>query len=423
MRDEKLYTGTTDWLIIMLYIIIASIGVLSVYSSTYDSNLEGFDFSSKYGKQILWFGISIASGFVLFLFDARFFNVFAWLIYGIFISLLLATLFVGSEMFGSKSWINIGGFSIQPAEFGKLGTALALAKYLGEYGVNIKSWNNRIKAAAIIFIPMALVLLQGDAGSALVFLSFLLVLYREGLPGFILVIGLATILVFIMTLIFGPVPVLMVVSFFSLILIALNYKRKQLVALLIVIIAGVAVTTFSVEYVFDNVIKEHQKKRILVTLKMLDDPKGIGYNVTQSKIAIGSGGLWGKGFLQGTQTKGDFVPEQSTDFIFCTIGEEFGLVGTWLLVLLYTILIIRVFFVAERQKNRFSRVYCYGVGAILFIHFAINIGMAIDLMPVIGIPLPFISYGGSSLFAFTILLFLLIRLDANRENELDTLGL
>lgn len=422
MRDEKLYSGSTDWLLVLLYLFIAGIGLLSVYSSSSEGAGFAFDLSTKYGKQFMWFAISITFGFLLFLFDARFFSFFAWLFYIISILMLMAVLFVGSEMFGSKSWISIGGFSIQPSEFAKLGTAIALARYLGEYGVDLRKWSFRLRALAIIGLPMAFVLLQGDAGSSLVFLCFSLVLYREGLPGYLLVAGIALIVIFVLTLIFDSIAVVLMVTFLAFIVIALNYKRKQIVTLMLIIVGVVAVMSFSVDYLVQNVLKEHHRKRILVTLKMLEDPKGIEYNVIQSKIAIGSGGLWGKGFLQGTQTKGDFVPEQSTDFIFCTIGEEFGLVGSWTLVLLYTLLIVRIFFTAERQKTRFGRVYGYGVGSILFMHFMVNIGMAIDLMPVIGIPLPFISYGGSSLFAFTILLFLLIRLDANRENELDSMG-
>lgn len=422
MRDEKLYTGSTDGLLVLLYIIIACIGLLSVFSSSSEGAGLAFDLSTKYGKQFMWFVISITCGFLLFLFDARFFSFFAWLFYALSLILLMAVLFVGSEMFGSKSWINIGGFSIQPSEFAKLGTALALARYLGEYGVDVRKWSFRIRALAIIGLPMSFVLLQGDAGSSLVFLCFFLVLYREGLPGYLLIAGLAMVVIFILTLMFDAIAVVLMFAFLTFIVIALNFKRKQIISLMMIVLGVVAVMSFSVDYLFENVLKEHQRKRILVTLKMLEDPKGIEYNVIQSKIAIGSGGFWGKGYLQGTQTKGDFVPEQSTDFIFCTIGEEFGLVGSWTLVLLYTLLIVRIFLVAERQKTRFGRVYGYGVGSILFMHFWVNIGMAIDLMPVIGIPLPFISYGGSSLFAFTILLFLLIRLDANRQNELDSMG-
>ncbi len=422
MSEEKLYTGTTDWLLVIFYLMLAGIGLVSVFSSSSEGMGLMLDLSTKYGKQALWLVISLTVGFGLFLFDVRFFSFFSWLFYAVGIGLLAAVLVVGSEMFGSKSWINIGGMSIQPAEFAKLGTAIALARYLSEYGVDVRKWKFRINALIIIGIPMALVLLQGDAGSSLVFMSFFLVLYREGLPGYLLIAGISVILIFILTLFFDAIAVILMFGGIAFIIIALNYKRRSIVTLMMALIATVAAISFSVDYVVNNVLKEHQKKRILVTLKMLEDPKGIEYNVIQSKIAIGSGGIWGKGFLQGTQTKGDFVPEQSTDFIFCTIGEEFGLLGSWLLVLLYTALLIRVFFVAERQKNRFGRIYGYGVGSILFIHFFINIGMAIDLMPVIGIPLPFISYGGSSLFAFTLLLFLLIRLDANRHNELDAMS-
>lgn len=422
MNEEKIYTGSTDWLLVIFYLLLASIGLISVFSSSSEGMGLTLDLSTKYGKQALWLVISLTVGFGLFLFDARFFSFFSWLFYALGVTLLAAVLVVGSEMFGSKSWINIGGMSIQPAEFAKLGTAIALARYLSEYGVDVRKWKYRINALIIIGIPMGLVLLQGDAGSSLVFLSFFLVLYREGLPGYLLIAGVSAILVFILTLFFDAIAVILMFGGIAFVIIALNYKKKSIVTLMIALVASVAAISFSVDYVVNNVLKPHQKKRILVTLKMLEDPKGIEYNVIQSKIAIGSGGLWGKGFLQGTQTKGDFVPEQSTDFIFCTIGEEFGLIGSWLLVLLYTAMLVRVFFVAERQKNRFGRIYGYGVGSILFIHFFINIGMAIDLMPVIGIPLPYISYGGSSLFAFTILLFLLIRLDANRHNELDAMG-
>jgi rod shape determining protein RodA len=422
MREEKIYSGSTDWPVIILYLMLCSIGVMSIYSSSYETGGSLFDFGTKYGKQLLWFGISLAAGFSLFLFDSRFFNVFAYLFYAIFLGLLLIVLLVGRETFGSKSWIEIGGFSLQPSEFAKLGTALALGRYLSEYGTDVRKWSHRLKAIMIICVPMLMVLLQGDAGSSLVFMAFVFVLYREGLPGFILVLGFGLALIFVLTLLFGPGIITMVAFFICLIFASFGFRRKQLLALLLVIVVVVAACSFSVQYVFDNALKVHQKKRILVTLKLLDDPKGFGYNVNQSKIAIGSGGFWGKGYLQGTQTKGDFVPEQTTDFIFSNIGEEFGMVGTWLLVILYTMLLVRIVFIAERQKNRFNRIYCYGVASILFFHFAVNIGMAIDLLPVIGIPLPFLSYGGSSLLAFTLLLFLLVRLDANREHELDTIG-
>lgn len=429
MRRNKGFIDNVDWFLILLFFIAVFAGWLNIYSAVYNDDFQSiFDTSQRYGKQLLWIGTSVLlASFVLFI-DERFFSTFAYLIYGVVILLLVLVIFIGAETKGATSWFAIGGFKIQPSEFSKFATNLALAKYLSTLNTRLQKLETKVVAALIVGLPAVLILLQNDTGSALVYGAFILVLYREGLSGNFLLIGLVAAILFILTLFMNsatyelPFDIelqgtyLLMGSIF-LILLFLYYlnrrKKRILLPILAIFIACVGLIK-SVDYVFENVLEPHQSKRINVLLGIESDPKGAGYNVNQSLIAIGSGGFTGKGYLEGTQTKYDFVPEQSTDFIFCTIGEEWGFVGSFFVVALFITLLLRILFLCSRQRSNFARVYGYGVAAILFFHFAINIGMTIGLAPVIGIPLPFFSYGGSSLWSFTILLFIFIKMDADR---------
>ena len=408
-----------DWLTLVLYYAFVTAGLLCIYASVYkDTHPMIYDTSMNYGKQVIWIGIASFLGLLILLVDEKFFYAFSYPIYVMTILMLIAVLLLGTTVKGSSSWIEIGGFRMQPAEFAKFGTALALARYLG--GFNIKFSDRKVQyiSGAMILLPMAIILMQNETGSALVFASFIFVLYREGLPGYFLFIGFMMALLGVLALVFPSLYLIIAIGAIAgLFTLIIRRNRQNLL-----IVAGVALLACayvsSIGYAFENILQAHQKSRINVLLGKEVDLKGAGYNVQQSKIAIGSGGLLGKGFLEGTQNKFRFVPEQSTDFIFCTIGEEYGFVGSVVFIILYILLLWRILVMAERQRQKFNRIYGYCVASILFFHFAINIGMTLGLLPVIGIPLPFFSYGGSSLLSFTILLFIFIRLDANRQNEL-----
>ncbi len=424
MTDNRNHIiGKVDWLLLLIYFALVLIGWFSVFSAKYDEMRPSiFDMSQVYGKQILWIGASMFVGFLVLLVDAKFFNAFAFWIYCLILIGLVGVLAYGTATKGATSWISLGGgMKLQPSEFAKLGTALAVANYLGRLDVDLGKRKTRIATYAIILAPMALVLLQNDTGSAIVFVSFLFVLYREGSPGagLVMLLGVLAVLLFVLTLIWSQKIMYVIIA--ALFVLTLTFhligKRRNWMRI-VVIYACMAAFVFSVHFAFFKVLQTHQRTRIEVMLGMKDDPRGAGYNLHQSKIAIGSGGLWGKGFLQGTQTKYDFVPEQHTDFIFCTVGEEGGFKGTFVVVLLYVALLVRIVTLAERQRSAFSRIYGYAIAGIFFVHFAINIGMTIGLVPVIGIPLPFLSYGGSSLLAFTIMLAIFVKQDANRLNIL-----
>lgn len=413
-RERNIY-GKIDWLTVWIYMILVLMGWVSVYSSVYDETHSSIlDISQRYGKQMIWIVAAGAIAFMIMLIDAKVFSAFAYIIYGVSILILLVVLVIGTEIAGSKSWFQIGGVAIQPAEFAKFTTCLALARYLSSYATDMNILRTKVVAIALIFLPSILILLQNDTGSAIVYVALILVMYREGLSGYFLISGVIVVVLFVMTLLINQYIMTLILTLLAFLLYYFNKMlRKKWWLVIAIWIASVSVV-FTVDYVFDNFLEEHQKTRINVLLGKESDPKGAGYNVNQSKIAIGSGGLLGKGFLQGTQTKYNFVPEQSTDFIFCTVGEEWGFVGSAVVVSLFVLLLYRLVKMAERQRSDFSRIYGYGVISILFFHFVINIGMTIGLVPVIGIPLPFFSYGGSSLWAFTILLFIFIKLDANR---------
>jgi len=415
MREQKNTFANIDWILVLMYLVLVLMGMANIYAAVYnEAHNNLFDISQSYGKQLIWIAISFVIALFLLIIDAKFFSQFAYLIYIVCIFMLLVVLGMGHVISGSRSWIKIGSFALQPAEFAKFATCLALAKYLSSPDTNLKHFRDKAIPMIILLIPMLMIFLQNDTGSALVFFAFALVMYRKGLSGKLLLIGVIVTILFLTTLLFDALIVAGVIAGIALVLLFfIRRNRKNILSLVGLLVLTVGFV-FTVNYAFNNILELHQKTRINVLLGKEIDLKGAGYNVNQSKIAIGSGGLIGKGYLNGTQTKYNFVPEQSTDFIFCTIGEEWGFAGSLAVIALFISLFIRLIIVAERQRSEFSRLYGYGVASILFFHFLVNIGMTIGLAPVIGIPLPFFSYGGSSLLAFTLLLFVFIKQDSGR---------
>lgn len=472
LKRNSVWTNI-DWLTVLIYLAMVFLGWISIYASVYNAEHHSIiDISQRYGKQLIWIGTAFLIAFTVLLIEKDFYVFFSYIIYGLVILSLIIVLFTGIEVNNSRSWITIGSFSFQPSEFGKFATGLALAKYMSSFGFKLRRFQSILIISAIILLPILLILLQNDAGSAIVYFSFILVLYREGMSGVVIFFGSLIVVLFIFSLVMpgttlflimagiavlafiasnpGMKNFLRVAVIFSVALIlpaGIDYilkaglKQENLLAaglipggiiifiyslrkkfskyaLISLILVCSVVFSLSVDYAFNNLLEPYQRVRINELMGISSDPLGSGYNVNQSKIAIGSGGMWGKGFLKGTQTKFDFVPEQSTDFIFCTVGEEWGFTGTFVVISLFTILLVRLIILAERQRSSFSRIYGYSVAVIIFSHFMINVGMTIGIMPVIGIPLPFFSYGGSSLWAFTILLFIFLRLDAARLDQL-----
>ena len=417
-----------DWLSVLIFVLLVGIGWVNIYSSTFTQDQGSvFDLSQLYGKQLVFIGFSLlAIGLVMGL-EASFYERFSSLFYLISLVLLLGLFVFGKTIAGATSWYALGFFNLQPSELAKAATALALAKYLSDIQTDIKRRKDQLYALLIIVLPALLIIPQPDPGSALVFFALIFVLFREGLPLWYLLLALLAIVLFITTLMFGTVWVAIGLG----LIIGVFYMLKKpsyKVPILPVaaLFAASLLFSLSVRFVFENVFEQRHRDRFSLWLRLEKDPnkleeirKTIGYNTYQSEKAIESGGLWGKGFLEGTRTKGDFVPEQHSDYIFTTVGEEWGFVGTTAVVLLFTLLLLRLVHLAERQKNPFTRMYGYGVVSILLIHYFINIGMVIGVLPTIGIPLPFFSYGGSSLIGFTMLLFIFLRLDANRLNEWD----
>ncbi len=415
-----------DWLTIFIYIALVTIGWVNIYSSTFtDAEPSIFNFGTLHGKQLFFIGVSIISVIVIMALEASFYERFSSLLYIVSMVLLLGLFVLGKSIAGATSWYDLGFFNLQPSEFTKVATALALAKYLSDIQTDIKRRKDQLFALGIILLPAILIIPQPDPGSALVFFALIFVIFREGLPLYYLVIGLLTILVFVATLMFGTIWIaiilgLLIVLFFLL-------KKKKFKAPIFPLISVVVITilfSLSVDFVFNNIFEQRHRDRFSLWLRLEKDPnkleqirKTIGYNTYQSEKAIESGGFFGKGFLEGTRTKGDFVPEQHTDYIFSTVGEEWGFVGTATVILLFTLLFLRLVYLAERQKTAFPRMYGYGVISILLIHYFINIGMVIGILPTIGIPLPLFSYGGSGLLFFTILLFIFLKLDSNRLKE------
>jgi len=476
-RNTPLYKRI-DWITIIVYLVLIFFGWISVYGASYDfeNPTSIFDFNQRAGKQFIWIMTAFAIAGMIMLIDAKIYNYFAYFIYGGIIFLLFITIFIAPDLRGSRSWIVIGPVNFQPAELAKVATALAIARFMSSYNYRFHSWKNILPVLGLVFLPIMLILLQRETGSSLVFLAFFLAFYREGMKGIIILLGLLSIVLFVVVIRFsvveignGSLGILIAMAILLLIqlmyawiferdnkqgvmvllgacltgiiayflffifkininfnyvavgiviassifwgVLALFFRKKRYWAIVLISFASV-LFCFSADYIFEKVLEPHQRNRIMIVLNMKEDLRGDGYNVNQSKIAIGSGGFLGKGFLNGTQTKLKYVPEQDTDFIFCTVGEERGFVGSIVMIGLYAFLLIRLLKIAERQRDDFARVYGYCAVSILFFHFVINIGMVLGLMPVIGIPLPFFSYGGSSLWSFTILLFIMLKLDS-----------
>lgn len=410
-----------DWISIIIFAVLVIMGWLNIYSSSLSSvgdDVSIFDFTQIYGKQMLFILFTIPLIFIVLFVEAKFYEKFSIVIFAISILSLIGLFAFGKTIAGQRCWYAIGSFTLQPSEFAKAATSLALAKYLSDVQINLKEVNRQIQVLIILFLPVMLILPQPDPGSALIYSVFFIVLFREGMPGWYLLTGFIAILLFVLTLATNNPFIVIAIA---VVVLTINYFRSRLVdrniiasAILLVMVSAFS---FSVSYVFDNVFKQHHRDRFNILLGKEVDMKGVGYNTNQSEIAIGSGGLFGKGYLEGTQTKGGFVPEQHTDYIFTTVGEEWGFLGCIIVIGLFVGLILRIVYLAERQKTKFSRVYGYCVAGILFIHFFVNIAMVVGIFPTIGVPLPFFSYGGSGLWGFTILLFIFLKMDANKVNE------
>ena len=414
MRFKSHIFDKVDWWTVLMYAALVIIGWLNVYAALFNENYELIDFSQKYGRQLIWISIGFLIAIFILFFNWKFFEGFAYLIYLLSLLSLIGVLLFGIEVNGAKSWFDFGLIRIQPGEFAKVACCLALAKFLSRLNMSLEKTKNKIIATALILLPVFFITLQNDTGSALVYSTFILVLYRFGLPATLLIIGIVTTILFVTSIIVSKIVLIMILSIIAIFFFIISSRKLReliIISSLLVICIGFI---FSVDYAFERVLEPHHVTRIKVLLGQESDPHGSGYNVNQSMIAIGSGGLTGKGYLNGTQTKFNFVPEQSTDFIFCTIGEEWGFIGSTFLLLLFLAFLFRLLYLAERQRSVFSKVFGYGVVSIFFLHIAINVAMTIGLAPVIGIPLPFISYGGSSLWGFTILLFIFLNLDSYR---------
>ncbi|RKR09726.1 rod shape determining protein RodA [Flavobacterium sp. 90] len=410
MKNQSV-KNNLDWISVFIYIALVTLGWLNIYSSSLLST-EG-----TYQKQLIFIGCTIPLIFVVLFVDGKFYEKYASIIFGVALLSLAGLFLFGKTIAGQRCWYAIGSFTLQPSEFAKAATSLALAKYLSDTQINLKETNRQIQALAIVFLPVLLILPQPDPGSALIYSIFIIVLYREGLPSWYVWTGFITILLFVLTLVLEPYAVILIA--FG-VLAIIHFKGRVVdrnIILSGILLAVISAFVLSVDYVFDHIFKQHHRDRFNILLGKTVDMKGIGYNTNQSEIAIGSGGWIGKGFLEGTQTKGGFVPEQHTDYIFTTVGEEWGFVGSLVVIALFVGLFLRVIYLAERQKTKFSRVYGYCVAGILFTHFFVNIAMVIGIFPTIGVPLPFFSYGGSGLWGFTILLFIFLKMDANKVNE------
>ncbi len=420
-RDDDI-SGKLDWTTILLFMALVTLGWLNIFAAIYDetANQTIWDLSLSSGRQLMFIAASAVIVIAIIIIDVRFYETFAYLFYGLILVLLFLVPFIGKEVGGNKAWIGIGSFGVQPSEFAKFITALAVAKFIGSVGFRMDNLRSQAILFALIGVPIILIQLQKDTGTALVFTSFVFVYYREGMSPFLLIVGICAATIFILTLLV-PNQLYLHAAIAVVLILLISFGKKKFKRIAVLTIGALLISGVieSVDYVVTDVLKPHQQNRVKVLVNPDIDPLGVGWNVTQSKIAIGSGGFIGKGFLKGTQTKFDFVPKQSTDFIFCTIGEEFGWIGSLVVIGLFATLLLRVIFLAERQKSRFARAYGYSVACILFFHFAINIGMTVGLFPVVGIPLPFFSYGGSSLWGFTILLFILLKLDSHRSQVLQ----
>jgi len=424
MNLNRAHSFQLDWMVVMIYFALVLFGYFNIVSASTDGAFTSyFDLSKPYGKQTVFIGLSIISIVLILSIDAKFYERFASIIYLISM-IVLAGLFVfGKKVNGAMSWYEIGGATLQPSEFAKFATALALAKYISDLQTNIKDSIDQFRAALIVAVPAVLILLQNDAGSTLVFAGLIFVFYREGIPQKYILFGASLLIITVATLKFSALIVTSIIATFIVIYQLFFKRKKKKLTLSVLILIFCSGLSFGTEWSFDNILQKHQKDRIEVWLKLEKDPeklkimkRNISYNLNESEKAIRSGGLTGKGFKEGTRTKGKFVPEQHTDYIFSTVAEEWGFLGSSAVVTLFMLLIGRILFLAERHKSQFSRAYGYGVASIIFVHFLINIGMVMGLIPTIGIPLPFFSYGGSGLLSFTILVFIFLKLDANRLN-------
>ncbi|MFG4001139.1 rod shape-determining protein RodA [Flavobacterium aquidurense] len=410
MKNQSI-KNNIDWISVFIYTALVILGWLNIYSSSLLST------DGTYQKQLIFIGCTIPLIFIVLFVDGKFYEKYASIIFGVSLLSLAGLFLFGKTIAGQRCWYAIGSFTIQPSEFAKAATSLALAKYLSDTQINLKDVNRQVQALAIVFLPVLLILPQPDPGSALIYSIFIVVLYREGLPSWYVWTGFITILLFVLTLVLEPYAVILIALG---VLIIVHFKGRAVdrnIILSGILLAIISAFVLSVDYVFDHIFKQHHRDRFNILLGKTVDMKGIGYNTNQSEIAIGSGGWIGKGFLEGTQTKGGFVPEQHTDYIFTTVGEEWGFAGSIVVIALFVGLLLRVIYLAERQKTKFSRVYGYCVAGILFTHFFVNIAMVIGIFPTIGVPLPFFSYGGSGLWGFTILLFIFLKMDANKVNE------
>ena len=473
MKSQNNIILSLDWITILIYLTLIMLGWINIYAAVYSEEHQSIlDMGQQYGKQLIWIVAGVFLAICVLIIDSKFYVAFAYHIYVFVLVLLVAVLFLGREVNGARAWFEVSGVALQPAELGKFATSLAIAKFMSQFGFKMNGAKSYLVLGALMTLPALLILLQNDTGSALVFAVFFLVFYREGLPDIILIGGFTAIILFILALLWTQLQILILLIVVSLLLFTFlrqSYKDgiiafvitsliygtlfalknitgfdattfhllviTSILMIIIFVIYGFAkhirqawvvllffifsiAITLSVNYFYRNILISHQRDRVDNLLGIKNDLLGAGYNVHQSKIAIGSGGILGKGFLKGTQTKYNFVPEQSTDFIFCTVGEEWGFLGTTVVIMLFLALLIRLIYLAERQRSSFSRIYGYGVASILFFHIMINISMTIGLAPVIGIPLPFFSYGGSSLWSFTVLLFIFVKLDASRTKNL-----
>ncbi|HEY6162639.1 MAG TPA: rod shape-determining protein RodA [Bacteroidia bacterium] len=417
IRQRKSIFQDVDWIMLLLYLVMVVLGWLNIYAAVYNEEHKSIlDTTQRYGHQMLFIGGAFVIAFIILFIDGNLFATFAYPLYGVVMFACVAVIFLSHDISGSRSWFSFGSFGLQPAEFGKFATAMVLAKYLSSMNIRMQDLSTKLVSAAIIVLPMLIIIAERETGSAIVYAAFVFVLYREGLSGNFLLLGFFATVLLVLALIFDKIILVSILGgVAALFLLLIRRTRKNVMIITLAFLISSALV-FGANFAFNHLAK-HQQVRIKVLLGMEDNPeskKKEGYNVYQSQVAIGSGGFAGKGFLQGTQTKYDYVPEQSTDFIFCTVGEEWGFLGSTFVLLLFLALIWRIIFVAERQRSTFSRIYGYGVASILFFHLTVNVGMTIGLAPVIGIPLPFFSYGGSSLWSFTILLFIFIRLDSDR---------
>jgi rod shape determining protein RodA len=417
MKNQRV-GSSIDWITILLYTVLVIMGWMTIYSASLPiEETSLFDLSQIYGRQMLFIGLTIPIIFIILFTDAKLFERFSFVFYGIGIILLLGLFVFGKTIKGQTNWYQFGGFGFQPSEFVKTATALLLAKYLSYSQINLKFTKHQLMGLAIMGLPIFLILMQPDAGSAMIFISLIFVLNREGLPSWFFISGIAAIVLFFLSLVIAPTYLVIIVFIFMIAHYILNRKISRNPVVYGLVYVVIVAFSFSVSFVYNNVLEAHQKDRINVLIGDDVDMKKEGYNLDQSMIAIGSGGFFGKGYLEGTQTKGGFVPEQHTDYIFTTVGEEWGFIGSTFVIALFVALFLRIIYLAENQKTKFSRIYGYCVATYLFMHFFVNIAMLIKLFPTIGVPLPFFSYGGSSLWAFTILLFIFIKLDANKVNE------